>query len=205
MKVYDVSMEISYDMAVYKDKEENRPTLSSEYNHENSDKQESSITMNLHTGTHLDAPIHMIQEGHTIEKMPIEDFIGSCKVLDLTVVEGSIDREDLMGKTFTGESFVLLKTKNSFTEKFEFDYVYLSESGATYLKEMGVKGVGIDALGIERSQPDHETHRILMDEGIYILEGLRLEAVVEGIYTLVALPLKIRGGDGSPVRAILIG
>lgn len=205
MKVYDVSMEISYDMAVYKDRDENRPVLSTDYHHGNSDKQESSISMNLHTGTHLDAPIHMIKEGITIEKLPIEDFIGACKVLDLTQVEGAIDREDLEEKTFTGESFILLKTRNSMTERFDFDYIYLSESGAGYLKEMGVKGVGIDALGIERNQPDHETHRTLMDEGIYILEGLRLGEVGEGIYTLVALPLKIKGGDGSPVRAILIG
>lgn len=89
-------------------------------------------------------------------------------------------------------------------EDFDFEFVYLDKSGALYLKEKEIVGVGIDALGIERSQPDHETHKILLEAGIVILEGLRLKDVEEGEYFLYAAPLKIKGAEAAPTRAVLI-
>jgi arylformamidase len=96
-----------------------------------------------------------------------------------------------------------LKTKNSYNDYFDFRFVFLDRSGAEYLRDVGVIGVGIDCLGIERDQPDHDTHKALLPSEIIILEGLRLKDIEEGSYILSALPLKILNGDGSPVRAVL--
>lgn len=82
--------------------------------------------------------------------------------------------------------------------------MYLDASAAEYLKSAGITGVGIDALGIERAQPGHETHKTLLGAGIIILEGLRLADVNEGTYRLAALPLRLKGTEASPARAILI-
>jgi arylformamidase len=83
------------------------------------------------------------------------------------------------------------------------NFVYLEKSGAEYLAQLNVKGVGIDSLGIERAQANHSTHHILMSKNIIIIEGLRLAKVDEGIYQMYALPLKIKGADGAPARVIL--
>lgn len=122
----------------------------------------------------------------------------------MTHVNGGIGKEDLQGKNFKDGDFLLLKTKNSFSEEFQGDFVFLDKSGAQYLTERDIKGVGIDALGIERNQPGHETHMILMSSGAVIIEGLRLKDINEGEYKLCALPVKIKGADGSPARVALI-
>lgn len=99
-----------------------------------------------------------------------------------------------------------MRTRNSFTggEGFDPNFIYLEETGAQYLAELGVKGVGIDALGIERDQPAHETHRILFERGIIIIEGLCLRNVKAGTYLMVATPLCLVGGEASPVRVLLL-
>lgn len=89
-------------------------------------------------------------------------------------------------------------------KEFNFEFVYLDKSGAAYLKETGIRGVGIDTLGIERAQPNHETHKVLLNQNIIIIEGLRLEDIKEGEYTLYVLPLKIKNTEAAPSRAILI-
>jgi arylformamidase len=98
---------------------------------------------------------------------------------------------------------VLLKTRNSFEDLLEGDFVYLDGSGAQYLKELGIVGAGTDALGIERAQPEHETHKTLLEAGIIILEGLRLADVPVGEYLLISAPVKI-AAEGAPARAMLI-
>ena len=86
----------------------------------------------------------------------------------------------------------------------EGGFIYLDPSGATYLRDKRVIGVGIDGLGIERVQPGHETHKILMETGSVIMEGLQLQDVPEDEYLLVAVPLKVIGAEAAPVRALLI-
>ncbi|MCD4713520.1 MAG: cyclase family protein, partial [Clostridiales bacterium] len=98
---------------------------------------------------------------------------------------------------------VIIKTKNSYSEAFDLNYDYLDASGAMYLKNLGVKAVGIDALGIERSAPGHPTHNTLLGNGIYIIEGLELSKVDGGRYEFICIPLKISGVEGLPARAFL--
>jgi len=204
MKLIDISMEISGDMPVYKGRAAKRPLLTIDSDFSTASVYESRLQMNLHTGTHLDAPLHMIPGGNTTEPFALERVACSCKVFDFSLVEDKITRDDFKGKGIAPGDFVLLKTKNSSLDILEGDYVYLDETGAAYLRERGVDGVGIDALSIERGHPNHETHNTLLSAGILILEGLRLKSVDEGEYFLVAAPLKIAGVEAAPVRAFLM-
>ena len=204
MKIYDVTMTISEEMELYKGRTENRPQLIVEREHDKEGIRESSIKINLHTGTHFDAPLHIVDSGADISMIPVEKFLNTALVLDLSWKEGGICREDLENYQISPGIFVIIKTKNSFGMRAKEDFVYIAESGARFLAEKEIAGVGTDALGIERDQPDHSSHRILMGKGILILEGLDLRNVPEGAYLLIAFPLKIAGAEGSPARAVLI-
>lgn len=204
MKVYDISMSIHHGMPVYKNKDEKRPIIQVMQDFSTGSSYGSRISMDMHTGTHIDAPLHMIENGSTMDEFNIEKVVTECKVIDLTEVKDKITEKDFNNKEINEGDFILLKTRNSFEEDFDFNFVFLDESGATYLKQRGIKGVGIDSLGIERSQKGHETHKILLGDGITIIEGLRLKEVNEGKYLLFALPLKIMGVEAAPARAILI-
>ena len=204
MKIYDVSMLIEHNMMVYKDKQENRPQLSVVKSIPHDSSTESVISMNVHTGTHIDAPLHMDPEGTTIETVDLDKLVMPCKVLDMTHVQDGITVNDLKMHAIDADDFLLFKTKNSYAETFSADFIYLKKSGAEYLAQKNVTGVGIDSLGIERSQPEHETHKTLMGNGIVIIEGLRLKDILPGDYFLCALPLKIKGADGAPARVVLL-
>ncbi len=204
MKIYDISMEIHENMMVYKNKEQKKPKIKTVKDHSTGNSYESVITMEMHTGTHIDAPLHMIDKGKTMESYDLSSFIRKCKVFDFTYVEDKITEDLLKERDIKKGDFILLKTKNSLSNEFDFEFVYLEKSGAQYLKDIGITGVGIDSLGIERNQPNHETHKLLLSQGIIILEGLRLKDIEEGEYILHALPLKIKNVEASPTRAILI-
>ncbi len=204
MKIHDISMNIYENMTVYKNKDVKKPKLSIVQDHKSGSAYESKINMEMHTGTHIDSPLHMIDGGHTIDKYDLSRFITKCKVLDFTNVKDKIVAEDLKGKNINKGDFILLKTKNSDSNEFDFKFVFLEKSGAEYLKNIEISGVGIDSLGIERDQPDHKTHKILLNNDVIIMEGLRLKEVEEGEYKLVALPLKIDGVEAAPTRAVLI-
>lgn len=204
MKIYDISMGISHDMPVYKGKESKRPAVKVESDFVSGTVYETKLEMNMHTGTHIDAPLHILQQGGTIDQLDLNKVVTKCKVLDFKGVEGKISEEHLATKNISEGDFILLKTANSTLDILEAEFVYLDRSGAEYLRNKGVTGVGIDALGIERSQPGHETHKILLGSGIIILEGLRLKEVEEDEYLLIAPPVRIVGAEAAPVRALLV-
>ena len=204
MEIYDISMQIDYNMPVYKGKESKRPLLEVEKDFDNSDIFESKISMNMHTGTHIDSPLHMLKGGKSIQETEPEKMINKCRVLDLVHVKEKITKKDLESETIIEGEFVLLKTKNSFEDLLEGEFIYLDSDGAEYLKEKKIVGVGIDGLGIERNCKEHTTHKILLSQGISIIEGLRLKQVASGEYVLLAAPLNIKGAEASPVRALLI-
>lgn len=203
MKIIDISMAIHENMAVYKNKEEKKPHIITKSDFSTGSAFESELHMNLHTGTHIDMPLHMIPNGATSDNFDISNLISDCTVIDLTQVTDKISDVHLQYKEIQQNGFVLLKTKNSFTDRFNPEFIYLDASGANYLKDLKVKGVGIDALGIERSQPGHETHKILFQNGITIIEGLRLSDVSEGSYRMIALPIKLNNVEALPARVIL--
>lgn len=204
MKMFDVTMTIDEQMQVYKNRNEKRPEITITRDFETSDAMETHISMDMHTGTHLDMPLHFVTDGESLDMLDLNRLVTACRVVDFTHLKDGIAREDLMKKDLSGVSFVLLKTRNSMENEFRADFIYLKSSGANYLKELGMDGVGIDGLGIERDQPGHETHKVLLENGILILEGLRLSAVTEGIYSMIALPMKIKGVEAAPIRVLLL-
>lgn len=204
MQIFDVSMSITPDMPVYKNEPENQPSIKVLKNFEHTGYLESSITMSLHSGTHIDCPRHMLPDGNFIEDLDLSRVIRYCVVWDMTAITERITREDLTPLPISKDDFVIFKTRNSEAKHFDPDFIYLDNSGAELLKEKQVAGVGIDCLGIERDQPDHNTHRTLFEAGIIILEGLRLQKVPPGEYVLFAAPLKIIQVEAAPVRAVLI-
>lgn len=205
-KWIDISMSIHHDMMVYKDKEEKRPIIETRADHDHGDHHESSICMDLHTGTHIDMPLHMVKDGGNSSEFKLSSVNGSSVVLDLKEIHRrGIEREDLFpfDEAIESNDIVVLKTENSFQDAFDFEFVYLAESGAAYLKEKEIKCVGIDALGVERSQSGHPTHKILLTNGIYIIEGLALKEVEAGRYDFLCLPIKIENVEGLPARVLI--
>lgn len=167
----------------------------------------SSLHMSAHTGTHMDAPFHYWDEGYGIDEIPIDLLIGPVRVFELLGVD-SIGEEELKRLDFNGVLRALFKTRNSgfWAEKeFKKDYVSFTPKGAAYIASEGVKLVGIDylsvaALGAENQAP---THNALGQNGVVILEGINLSGIRPGNYELVCLPIKIKGCDGAPARALL--
>ena len=200
MKMYDVSAPIFNGMAVYKNKEEKQPEINTTTN---GHVTESRLSLDVHTGTHVDAPLHMMNDGATFESINQEDLVGKAKVIDVTDVKGAISDKDIEAEDIQEGDFILFKSQNSFEEEFNFDFVFVGEDAARYLAERNIRGVGVDGLGIERSQPEHPTHRSLFEKDVIIMEGLRLKDVAAGEYFMVAAPLKLQGTDASPARVLL--
>jgi arylformamidase len=170
----------------------------------------SDWKMSSHTGTHMDARMHFIPDGWTMEKLDLRRSVGQCRVVDLTHVEGHVSRADLEAAEVAGQARLLLKTRNSelgLMQKEEFDesYAAISEEAAEYLVEIGVETVGVDYLSVEPFEDgEFHTHHTLLGADVLILEGLVLTDVEPGDYLLACLPLKLEGSDGSPARAILM-
>jgi arylformamidase len=203
-KVYDISMPIVEGMPVYKNKPEKQPHIRIVQDFATATARESRIELDVHTGTHVDAPLHMLPQGGTMETLPLERLVRPCRVLDLKEVSERITRADLAKWDIEAGEFLLLQTKNSLQEAFDFAFVYLTEEGAQYLVEKQVHGVGIDALGIERAQPGHPTHKHLFRANIIIIEGLRLKEVPAGKYFMVAAPIKLVYTEAAPARVLLL-
>ncbi len=204
--MYDISMTIRKDMLVYKGKDEIKPRLSTVRDFSEGDAHESELQMNVHTGTHVDAPLHMLEDGENSNLFFAENPFYQAQLIDLSKLEEKITAEDLKEYEIEENSFVILRTKNSepgFLEKTPEKFIYLAESGAEYLRDQNIKGVGIDTNGIERAQSEHPTHKKLLAEKIMILEGLRLNQVPAGDYILLLSLLKIADSDGLPGRAYL--
>lgn len=203
MKLHDLSPEISEDMCIYKNKLEKKPKLTATRTIKEG-ANESKLDIDLHTGSHVDAPYHFLEKGRTIEKIRLDKFIGKAVVLDFTKVKNAITKNHFKNIKIAKNEIILLKTKNTPDRTFYYEFTYLEKTGAEYLASKKIKAVGIDSLGIERSQPNHETHKILLKSNIPIFEGLDLSKVKEGKYFFYGFPLKIRKGDASPVRAVLV-
>lgn len=204
--MYDISMTIKKEMLVYKGRDEVKPRLTTIRDFENGDAHESELQMNVHTGTHIDAPLHILPEGENSNIFFAENPFYQAQVLDLTNLTEKITAADLKKYSIKENSFVILKTTNSqpgYLEEKPEKFIYLDQSGADYLAKKEIKGVGIDTNGIERNQAEHQTHKKLLTKKIMILEGLRLNKVPAGQYVLVLSLLKIANSDGLPARAYL--
>ncbi|WP_370574100.1 cyclase family protein [Methanomethylovorans sp.] len=167
----------------------------------------SIITMGSHTGTHVDAPSHVLEKGLSVDMLLPGSFIGRAILLDMSCIESPIHAEhlDIAWKTIDpGEGTEVLLLKTGATSSVERAYNFcLSEDVTSWIKDKELKVLGVDVFSIE-NQKELPLHRSLLSHGINIIECLDLEKVEEGRYTFICLPLKITGCDGAPARAILI-
>jgi arylformamidase len=160
----------------------------------------SRLECGVHTGTHVDAPVHFIDGAPAAESLPLDVLIGPARVVDLTGAE-RLDAAALDGLEL-GER-ILLKTRNSelwAQDSFSEDHVGLTESGANLLVAGGVRLVGIDYLTIG----DEDAHHVLLGAGVVAVESLDLRGAEPGEYELICAPLKLVGSDGAPARALLV-
>lgn len=163
----------------------------------------SLMRTGTHVGTHVDPPIHFIEGGYTVDRIPLDHLYGPACVIELPDVD-SVTADCLKG---VDADIILLKTKNSAlweSGEFRKDYAYLDEGAALLLVEKKIKTIGIDYLSIGRFDGGDAVHKILLGAGITVIEGLDLRKIRPGRYTLACLPLKIKDGDGAPARAFLI-
>jgi arylformamidase len=166
----------------------------------------SRLVIGTHTGTHVDAPRHFFDEGIAVDALALDLLIGRARVIDLPR-RGGITADDLAAAGLREDLRVLLKTPNSALwngSAFREDYTHLTEDGARYLVEQGVKVVGIDYLSVEQfKKPGAPAHRALLSAGTVIIEGLDLSDAEAGMYELYCLPLRVAGADGAPARVVL--
>lgn len=162
------------------------------------------LSIGIHTGTHVDAPYHFDSTGETVDRLPLEIFWGPAQVVTITKKKGALYPEDLAEVDLGLAPRLLLHTAASELPEHIFpeEIAYPSPALAAHLAQTGVILFGTDAPSVDavtdRLLPGH---RALYKYGISILEGLDLSGVPDGLYELSALPLKVKTGDGSPVRA----
>lgn len=167
----------------------------------------SKLSLSSHTGTHIDAPLHYLKGGRGVDTMPFNATIGICRIIEIDDEHVITPHELLPYRIRRGER-ILFKTKNSArcreSMAFSEDFVHISRKAAHMLADIKVMTVGIDSLSVGGFRNDgSETHAILLQAGIWIVEGLDLSSVERGRYHLVCLPLRIENGDGAPARAIV--
>jgi arylformamidase len=161
--------------------------------------QVSKITLSTHAGTHVDAPRHYHKKGIPIDKLPLEPFIGTCVVIDVSHIEScSLEVSDIEHLELRPR--VLFKTNSS-----AMQHLPLSTACVNYLGEREVVLIGTDTISIDAmTSKDLPAHHACYAYSIQIMEHLKLSAVSHGFYTLIGLPLKLTGLDASPVRAVLL-
>jgi len=167
----------------------------------------SHLAMGVHTGTHMDGPVHFIPDAPGLDEMPLMATMGEARVIEIADPEQIRVAELLPHDLQPGER-VLFRTTNSVRcwsiPTFVEDFVFISESAAEHLAITGVQTVGVDYLSVGGYYADGpRIHQILFDAGIWIIEGLDLSAAPAGRYELVCLPVKLHHSDGAPARAIL--
>jgi arylformamidase len=162
----------------------------------------SRMDFGLHSGTHVDAPVHFLPGESGVDAIPLDALLGPVEVVDATAAE-RLDEPALRAALPERADRVILKTRNSALwneDGFSDAMLRLDAGAARVVVARGIRTIGIDYLSIG----DTEAHRILLRAGVVPLEGLDLRAVEPGSYELVALPLKVAGADGAPVRAVLV-
>ena len=168
----------------------------------------SRIESDVHIGTHIDARLHSIQEGKTVDQLSPDVLIGPAWVVDLQFVE-AITASHLSALSLPEKiERLLIHTKNSVkwsSGEFDFDpdFVALTEDAAHWVIEREIRLVGIDYLSVQRYHDSSAVHKILLEAEIVIVEGLNLMGVIPGEYELICLPIKIVGAEGAPSRAFL--
>jgi arylformamidase len=212
MKLWDISRTLSNDLAEWPGDEPCRFRLTREKT-KGASVNLGAISMSLHNGTHADARFHFDADGESIEKASLQTYLGRATVVDLwQAFLGSKEKhlitiEDLRpsAEAIAATSRILVKT-GRWTDSTVFpkQIPVIAADVPAWLQKNGVKLLGLDLPSVDEiDSKSLQNHHALAHSGIAIIESLDLSNVASGIYHLAALPLKIAGGDGAPIRAIL--
>lgn len=168
----------------------------------------SILEFGSHTGTHIDAPKHFIDNGKTVDELDNCCFIGQAKVFDFSHLSCCIDISDLEGMDIRKGDIVLFKTTNSSlmrTQTFSEDFVFITSAAAEWLAEKRIATLGFDFLSVEKygGGDSFGAHYALLGSNVVIIEGLDLTEITAGVYEMISLPMLIKGGNGSPIRVLL--
>jgi arylformamidase len=169
----------------------------------------SVYSMGAHSGTHIDAPMHFIANGASVDQVALDRLIGAARVIDIPDSVQAIDATELNRHNWTGPKRVLFRTRSTLrgwmdSSQFHRDFAYIAPDAAQLLADAGVVLVGVDYISAEQfAAPAPRTHQILLGRGIPIVEGLDLRPARAGDYELIVLPIKVGGHEGAPARAIL--
>lgn len=207
MTLYDISLTISEDFPTWPGDPPIKLKMISQI-----DKGDlanvTHLSAPVHMGTHVDAPDHFLNNGNTVEDIPLDFLVGPVLVLEVpspeVITAGDLDAL----KIPEGTRRIIFKTSNSEYWKgeqhtFQKNFVALGSEAAARLVELGLNVVGVDYLSVAPYNEPIPTHKILLEAGVLIIEGLDLSRVSAGEYKLYCLPLKIAGSDGAPARVLL--
>lgn len=208
MKIFDVSVPLRNGMHFWEGDPE--PKITRLEDHERGDAWTTThVSFAAHIGTHVDAPLHRVRGGNTVDRLDLETLIGPAYVVDMMQVSSAITAQALEGAEIPSDTKRLLfKTRNAALwerEGFQKDFVALSGDGAAWVVAHGIRLVGMDYLGADVYLTDEApAHDVLLNAGVVIVEGMMLKHVAAGSYTLICLPIKLAGADGAPARAVLV-
>ncbi|OFZ79306.1 MAG: hypothetical protein A2583_00785 [Bdellovibrionales bacterium RIFOXYD1_FULL_53_11] len=173
--------------------------------------EKAKMVMSAHCGTHVDAPLHAVRGGKSVDEIDLDAFIGDVLVCELPDGVKEIDRAALDRMDIPADiTRILFKTSNSALwkkdRKFNRNFVALTNDAASWLVARDIRLVGVDYLSVQLFKDKTRlTHQTLLQGGVAVLEGVDLSKVEVGRYELICLPLKLRGADGAPARAVLRG
>lgn len=205
MKFFDVTVPLSKELVVYPGDPHVKVIRRTTIDKDDANCNLSRLSFSSHAGTHVDPPFHFIENGVTVDNLPLELLIGRVRVIEVTAPV--IDEAVLAEFDFTADARVLFKTRNSYLwsqNKFVEDYVYITPGAADVLVREGIKVVGIDYLSVDKFGADESgTHLTLLKAGVVIIEGVDLREIESGDYEMFCLPLKVKDGDGAPARVVL--
>ena len=173
---------------------------------------EHGLTFTTHTGTHLDAPAHMLSGAATLDRLDPQNFVGPGIVLDVTAGgKTQVEVDDLVPRPegLRGKDFVLLHSgwsRHWGSPAYFSGYPVLSDGAARWLADMGLKGVGVDMISVDAPDAsDYPIHKILLRQGVILIENLQNLSALQGLaFTFVCLPLNVHNADGCPVRAVAL-
>ena len=205
MKIYDISRTLNAQIAVWPG--DSPFQLSQALDMNNGDSVNlTTITMSAHTGTHIDAPLHFLNDGAPVEQVDLSKYWGMAQVVTVAKENGPLYPADFEGYDLTKAPRLLVHSRSSARDVTRFDdnIVYPSSVLADFLGAAGIVLYAADGPSMDKTDdPELRGHKALHRNEIAILEGVVLTGVPDGLYELVAMPLKIEGGDGTPVRAVL--
>lgn len=202
-KIHDITLEISPQMLTYPNNPS--PQISFLRKVPEASSTLSQISLGSHTGTHVDSLMHVKQNSPGTETIPLESLVGECRVLDLKQCR-RVTKSDLEKHGVEKGEIVLLKTDNANHNYLGFreDFAHLTLDGAQHLVERKIKTIGVDYLSVQKFHSGNQlVHSALLEAGITVFEGLDLRKIRPGKYFFAGLPLKIKGIDGCPARALL--